>query len=452
MEWLLQRFDDNPDKVALVHDQEEYHYAALSKQIDKYTEQLSSIDCQNKTVILYSDYSFFSISLLIALIKQKCIIAPVTKESAVNLEEKKAELNNDLLIECLSDGELVIKEEENSNEDQHELIRNLVKGNHAGLILFSSGSTGKPKAMIHNFDNLLSSFESKKIRSMRLLVFLMFDHIGGLNTLFNCLAMTATLILPTHRDPDYICELIEKNKVQILPASPTFLNLILMSGALDKYDLSSLRMITYGTEQMSESLLLRLKESFPKVKLLQTFGTSETGIANISSKSSSSTFLKIDDPNLEYKIIDSELWLRSKTQIMGYLNASMQRFTDDGWFKTGDLVEETDDGYIRIIGRNSEVINVGGEKLLPIEVETVLMTNPEVLDASVYGASHLITGQTVVADVVIKSSENKKGTIRALRNYCRERLERYKVPTKINVKEGINYSNRFKKVRKSIDG
>lgn len=106
-------------------------------------------------------------------------------------------------------------------------------------------------------------------------------------------------------------------------------------------------MITYGTEPMPDSLLLKLKTFFPRVKFLQTFGTSETGISQTTSKSSDSTFLKIDDPNTEIKIVRGELWIRSKTQVMGYLNSSLERFTEDGWFKTGDLVEEASDGYIK---------------------------------------------------------------------------------------------------------
>ena len=111
--------------------------------------------------------------------------------------------------------------------------------------------------------------------------------------------------------------------------------------------------------------------------------------------------MKLDDSNLEYKIVDDELWLKSKTQVMGYLNSSMNSFTDDGWFKTGDLVEKTDDGYIKIIGRNKEVINVGGEKVLPNEVESVILSMDMVDDVMVYGESNIITGQTVVCDAVI---------------------------------------------------
>ena len=234
----------------------------------------------------------------------------------------------------------------------------------------------------------------------------------------------------------------------VLPSSPTFLNLILMSKANKKYDLSSLRMITYGTETMPESLLNRLKVAFPRVKFLQTFGTSETGIANTSSKSSNSTFMKIDDPELEYKIVDNELWLKSKTQVMGYLNSSMDSFTEDGWFKTGDLVEATEDGYIKIIGRNKEVINVGGEKVLPNEVESIVLEIPEIEDVMVYGEANIITGQTVVCDVVLKDELTQNEIKKIVRKFCKDKLDSYKIPTKVNIVDKTNFGDRFKKIRR----
>ena len=71
----------------------------------------------------------------------------------------------------------------------HKMIKSLQDTNSSGLILFSSGSTGKPKAMIHNFDHLVNHYQNKKEKSMNMIVFLMFDHIGGLNTLLNILSM-----------------------------------------------------------------------------------------------------------------------------------------------------------------------------------------------------------------------------------------------------------------------
>ena len=207
-------------------------------------------------------------------------------------------------------------------------------------------------------------------------------------------------------------------------------------------------MITYGTETMPESLLNRLKEAFPKVKFLQTFGTSETGIANTSSKSSNSTFMKIDDPKLEYKIVENELWLKSKTQVMGYLNSSMDSFTSDGWFKTGDLVQATEDGYIKIVGRNKEVINVGGQKVLPLEVESIILEISEIEDCVVYGETNIITGQTVVCDVVLKEELSQNEIKKIVRKFCKDKLDIYKIPTKVNIVSKINFTDRFKKIRR----
>lgn len=97
-----------------------------------------------------------------------------------------------------------------------------------------------------------------------------------------------------------------------------------------------------------------------------------------------------------YKIVENKLWLRNKTQVLEYLNASMESFTSDSWFKTGDLVETVEDGYLKIIGRSNEVINVCGQKVLPAEVESVILFMKEVDDCMVYGEKNIITGQTVV--------------------------------------------------------
>ena len=121
---------------------------------------------------------------------------------------------------------------------------------------------------------------------------------------------------------------------------------------------------------MPEELLRRVREAFPCARLFQTFGTSETGIATTSSESSSSTFFKIEDGNVSYRIVNNELQLKSTTRFLGYLNHQDDALTNDGWFRTGDLVEEAGSGFIRIRGRTGEVINVAGEKLLPVELET----------------------------------------------------------------------------------
>ena len=176
-----------------------------------------------------------------------------------------------------------------------------------------------------------------------------------------------------------------------------------------------LKLITYGTEPMPKSLLDILKTKAPKIRLIQTFGTSETGIMKTKSKSSSSLLIKFDDDNQEVKIIDGELWIKSKTRVLGYINHNNDSFTDDGWFRTGDLVEDKGDGYYKIVGRKSKVINVGGEKVLPIEVESIILELSFVQDCTVFAKDTTRSLYTsVVLSVVDKDVKQLKDIVHIL--------------------------------------
>jgi acyl-CoA synthetase (AMP-forming)/AMP-acid ligase II len=299
--------------------------------------------------------------------------------------------------------------------------------------------------MVQDLSAMLATYEERHANGLPVLALLGFDHIGGLNTLFGCLAAGAPLVVPAANSPTAVAAAITRHRVAVLPASPTFLNLLLVSGEAAAHDLSSLRVITYGTEPMPESLLARLKAAFPRVRFIQTFGTSETGITRTESPEAGSTFLRFEDPNLEWKIIDDELWLRSRTQIAGYLNASNECFTTDGWFRTGDKVEQGPNGTIRVLGRMGEMINVGGEKLMPAEVESVVLSIPGVTDCRARGEPNALTGQTIVVDVVA-SATDQEALRSAIRSACRARLARHKIPTRVTFVPSVS-GERMKKTR-----
>ena len=130
---------------------------------------------------------------------------------------------------------------------------------------------------------------------------------------------------------------------------------------------------------------------------------------------------------------------------MGYLNAPSP-FTKDGWFMTGDQVE-VDGEYFKILGRKSEIINVGGEKVYPAEIESVILELENILDVTVYGEKNPIMGQIVCAKVTFKSNIDSKYEINQIKAYCRNKLERFKVPVKIKIEDGILHNERFKKKR-----
>lgn len=444
--WFIKNLEKFDDQLALVFDDKEYTYHDITNQIKIYKNTLKSIP-RSSVVSIISDYSFYSIAAFLTLLDKSCVLVPIAsntiEEQIIRIEESKS----DFIIKFDRNNHLIVKEVENPKGDSHQLITDIQSLAQAGLILFSSGSTGKPKAMLQNLENLCLAHKDKRPKSLKMIIFLMFDHIGGINTLLGSLMMGGVLVAPLNRDPLQVASLIEKYDVRVLPASPTFLNLLLISDAHNKFDLSSLRMITYGTESMPESLLLKLRATFKRIKFLQTFGTSETGIAQMKSRSSDSTFMKFDDPNLEYKIIERRLYLKSKTQISGYLNASMESFDDSGWFDTGDLAEETEDGYVKIIGRSKEIINVGGEKVLPIEIETLLLKMEEIDDCLVYGSSNSIMGQSVNAEIVTNKNITNREARKIIKIFCKDKIESYKIPSSVKVVDKTNFSARFKKMR-----
>lgn len=445
MTWFIEHLKTLADKAAIVDAQGAFCYADLSNQMQIYKNTLDARFADNQVVAVLSDYNFYAVALFFALYQKKAIIVPIVSNNTEEVEKRLNVVKPDVVIKL--DGVNLAIGHKTDRPARHAMIQTLCKNQQPGLVLFSSGSTGEPKAMIHNLENLVNSYQGKKQKKLNILVFLMFDHIGGLNTLLNTLAMGAKIVFPSTRNPDDIASLIEQHQIHVVPASPTFLNMMLVARVQERFDLSSVKMITYGTEPMPESLLKKLKDTFRRTRLLQTFGTSETGIAQTSSRSSESIEMKLDDPNLEWKIVDGELWLKSKTQIMGYLNASMESFTEDGWFKTGDLVEELEGGYLRIKGRAKEVINVGGEKVLPAEVESVVLELDFVEDCMVLGEKNAITGQMVAVEVVLKEGFDQKEAKNLIRRHCKAQLDTYKVPAKFSFVAKTNFGERFKKKR-----
>jgi len=438
---LLSRFPSYSAKPALAGAWGVVTYGELEGLIAKARHALAQLKLDRPTVFgLIGEHGPASTAWLLACAEAGHFVAPLAGNAAEH-PAKLALINAQWIVAADTlEWKLLPRVDEPS---AHPLFQQLRDQGSPGLILFSSGTSGTPKAMVQDFGKLLASYESRHESDLAMLALLGFDHIGGLNTLFNTLAAGSLLAVPASRAPADVAATIARHHVAILPASPTFLNLLLTADVAA--DLSSLRVITYGTEPMPESLLLRLKAAFPQVRFIQTFGTSETGITHTVSPEPGSTFLRFEDPQLEWKVVDDELWLRSRTQVAGYLNASNERFTADGWFRTGDKVEQGPNGTIRILGRMGEMINVGGEKLMPSEVESVVLTVPGVADCRVRGEAHPLTGQTVVVDVV--AQDNDQETLRsAIRTACRERLARHKIPTRVTFVSSVS-GERMKKMR-----
>ena len=434
---------------AILYESCSYSYLDLYEKIVFYEKKLEKLIGRNDVIIIESDYSFFSISMLLALSNFPCIIVPLVKTTDEEYRSKLIASNANKIISFDDNDDFkLIKIDDFETKLNSSYLRITAKAN-SGIVLFSSGTTGLPKVMVHNLNELLKSFElPRRQKSLRFLIFLMFDHIGGLNTLFGCLNNGSTIVIPYSRSPQEILNIIETHKIQILPTSPTFINMMLMTDEIKNKNLSSLKIISYGTERMSGILLEKLNNLLPNVKLLQTFGTSETGIMKTKSKSSSSLFFKIIDKNVEYKIKENQLYIKSKNSVNEYKDLKSDKFKKDGWFATGDIVEldKDDENYMKIIGRINNVINVGGLKVMPAEVEDVINSVNGVVDSTVMSKQHLITGQIVIARVVIVNGFDANDIKSKIKKACKLNLDKFKRPVKLIVENEIKLSSRFKKI------
>jgi acyl-CoA synthetase (AMP-forming)/AMP-acid ligase II len=441
--WLIERLAKWGERDALVHQNEPLSYASLCGLIDHWVSELQqSRIYPGQSLAICGDYSPQACALILAALGNRNIVVPLSSSPETQWDEMMeiAQVQHAVMVGRTG----TYRKSTIERSLDHPLLCELQKREAPGLVLFSSGSTGRSKASLLDFDALLEKFRDVR-PSYRTLVFLSLDHIGGVNTLFHVLCYGGTAITPDQRSPDAVCAAIEAHRVQLLPTTPTFIRMLLISDAIKRYDLSSLEIITYGTEPMPENTLTHARSALPSVRFKQTYGLSELGIMATQSRGSDSVWLKLGGQGFEHKIVDGVLWLKSASAMLGYLNAESP-FDADGWFNTQDLVE-VDGEYVRILGRKSEMINVGGEKVHPAEIENVLLAFDNINDATVYGRPNPVTGQVVAARITPIRPEDPDGLRRRLRSFCQSRLERFKIPTVIEIIDSAQHSARFKKIR-----
>ena len=445
-EFILERLRADPDRDAVVWSRERFSNGDIAGRVTRWQHEIDQRNiAEGSTVGLEGDFSPNSVALLLALVQKNCIIIPQSNASRAGRGRKDEIAQVEHYFRIDETDEVI--HENTGRTASHELYMTLRERGHPGLVLFSSGTSGEPKAAVHDFVYLLEKFHVQR-SAMTTLNFLLFDHWGGLNTMLHTLSNSGVTVTVRDRSPESVCRLIEEFRVNLLPATPTFLNLLLISGVHKSFDLSSLMVISYGAEPMPQSTLDRLKQVFPAVTLQQTYGLIEVGVLRSKSKENGSLWVKIGGEGFLTRVVDGMLQIKTKSTILGYLNAPSP-ITEDGWFMTGDAVEQ-DGEYFHILGRKSEIINVGGEKVYPVEVESVIQAMDNVLEVTVYGEKNLLIGNLVCAKVRLVKAQDPQEFAAALKSFCAARLDRFKVPVKVVVIDQQQFGDRFKKARADI--
>lgn len=443
-EWLFDRLQEFEQTPALIWLGASYTYGHLLEACRNWQQLLQEKEIRpGEVVALCGDFSKGTVALFLALLANQNTIVP-------QMAEGLAERQSALETACVSaifefdqaDGWHLSRR---TPAGSHPLLQKLSQQGEAGLILFSSGSTGDPKAALHSLPRMLNKFSQKRFSGYRTLTFLRLEHIGGINVFLSALCNGGTLIPIRERSAEATCRAIAEHQVALLPTTPTFLNMLLISRAYERYDLSSLKIITHGSEPMPPATIRALQTALPHVHLKQAYGLTELGVLSTHSHKNDSQWLKIGGEQVEMKVVDDTLWIRTDFAMQGYLNFPSP-FDDEGWFNTGDTVV-VQDGYMRILGRASEIINVGGEKVFPAEVEDVILQMENIREVAVHGMGNPVMGNLVVARVELIQPEDADDLEDRVRAYCRTRLASYKIPAVVQIAAGTVYGGRFKKMR-----
>jgi acyl-CoA synthetase (AMP-forming)/AMP-acid ligase II len=447
--WVLERLRSFGAAAALRSEAGDVSFADLAVAVEAARSLLAGHEVlPGRIVVLQADFTAEAIAMLIALYLNTNVVVPLYDPASERVVDVCSLVGAHYLVSLRGGSAPSVGRLE--EREVHPLIARLNAEGEPGLVLISSGSTGKPKAMLLSLAALFDRYRSLEPRATTTMTFLLFDHIGGFNTVFHTLFSGGTLVPTYSRSVDDVCRIVQQSKVEILPTTPTFLNMLLVSRAHERFDLSSLSLITYGTEVMPESTLRRLADVFPGVRLKQTYGMSEIGILSTRSEGSRSLWLGLGG-DVQHKVVDGVLWLKSKTAMRGYLNADSP-FDQDGWLCTGDLVDQKD-GQYRIIGRKESMINVGGLKVYPAEIESHLLQLEGVRDVLAWGKKNPVTGHVVAVRLHVASDAGNLDELSArVKQHCRASLEHYKVPRHIEFTTEPIHNSRYKKMSARTQG
>jgi acyl-CoA synthetase (AMP-forming)/AMP-acid ligase II len=244
-------------------------------------------------------------------------------------------------------------------------------------------------------------------------------QFAGLQILLHVFAAGATLVAPVPRRPREGLAAMRAHGVDYASATPTYWRFLLAELRADGGPVPELAQITLGGEAVPAPVLAELKRTFPTAKISQVYAASEFGSSGSVRDGRSGLSLDVlargDDADVAMKIVDGELWVRSRIGMLGYYGEPP--VDPDEWRATGDLVEVVDDRIV-FRGRTSEVINVGGVKVHPLPIEERIGAVPGVDVARVYGRPNPMTGAIVAVEIVAAPDADQDSVAAGVRAAC----------------------------------
>jgi acyl-CoA synthetase (AMP-forming)/AMP-acid ligase II len=306
-------------------------------------------------------------------------------------------------------------------------------------VLLTSGTSGVPKMAVHSLASLIAPIGAGQRIDSAVVWGTFYDirRYGGLQIFLRAIVGGASLVLSCADEPiaDHLARL-GRCGVTHLSGTPSHWRRALMSPEIGRI---SPRYVRLSGEIADQAILDSLRAMFPEAVVGHAYASTEAGVAfevNDGLAGFPADFLDHDRDGVELKLVDGALRIRSPRTAQRYLGAQHALRDRDGFVDTGDMVEERGDRYV-FAGRRGGIINVGGLKIHPEEIEAVINRHPQVRMSLVRPKQSPVTGAIVIADVVLKAHGGRSGGEQQIKNdilaLCREALPRHKVPASISI-------------------
>ena len=344
-----------------------------------------------------------------------------------------------------------------------EIVTN-ISDEDTTILLYTAGTTGKPKGVmlphksfsVYVLDNVSPpdpETEERNILTVPLY------HIAGIQAMMSAIYGARTLVMQRQFEAKTWMELVEKEQVNRAMMVPTMLKQLMDHPDFGKYNLSSLKVITYGAAPMPLSVMKKALEAFPKVKFINAFGQTETAStitmlspedhvisgtgAEREKKLKRLTSIGKPLPDVEMKVVDEnskelaageigEILARGPRIMTGYYKdaeKTANTIDKEGWVHTHDMGYRDEDGYFYLSGRATDLIKRGGEYISPEELENTICTHPKIEDVAVIGVYDEEWGELPKAVCVLRKGETC--TAEEIMEYCRTRLASFKRPRSV---------------------
>ncbi|PZU90602.1 MAG: AMP-binding protein [Chryseobacterium sp.] len=389
-----------------------------------YEEILQHIDSEDSYIdcYIYPNLKSFFLNWIFALVNQKSI-ALIDSD----ISEKEI-LSNDLQVNQL------IKIENPVKIGSIEELVDSINNSTSEITLFTSGTTGFTRKFTHPLRNLIRKINISEERKNDVWGFAFNPtHVAGVQVFFQAILNRNLLVNVFLAPKDFVIDAIDEYKITNLSSTPTFYRLLLPL----KKSFDSVKKITIGGEKSDAFLISEVEKAFPNARINNVYGSTETGPLF----SSQNDEFFVQDKYIGFiKVVDDELYIHKDL-----FGKTTQLNLIDGFYPTGDLIEWIDDEQkrFRFTSRKNELINVGGYKVNPYEVEDELIQHSKIRNVRVYGKANAVLGNIICCEIELHpDSELKEEEVRFFLN---GKIQNFKIPRKITFVDKIELTRTGKK-------